>query len=147
MSLKQKIEQDLKAAMLARNEVGRDTLRMVLASVRKLELEAGRDATEDEVLGVLKHAAKTRQDSVEQFEKAGRLDLSQRESAQIAVIRGYLPQQMAEPELREAVRALVAELGLSSKKDLGTLMKALMARYKGAVDGKLAQKLAGEFLP
>jgi uncharacterized protein YqeY len=147
VSLRQRIEQDIKAAMLARNEVARDTLRMVLAGMKNREIESGRDTTDEDALAVLSTAAKTRADSIAQFEQAGRTDLVAKEKAELEVVRAYLPTQMDEVEARKVVAALVAELGLSSKKDIGALMKALMARHKGSIDGKLAQRLAGEMLP
>src|SRR5688572_28258826 len=104
MSLRQKIEQDIKTAMLARNEVARDT-------------------TDEDALAVLAAAAKTRQESIEQFDKAGRVDLATKERAELEVVRAYLPQQMGEPEVRKLVADLIAELGLASKKDIGALMK------------------------
>ena len=147
MSLRQKIEQDIKTAMLARNEVARDTLRMVLNGIKNREMETGRDSTDEDALAVLATAAKTRQESIEQFDQAGRVDLATKERAELEVVRAYLPKQMGEAEVRKLVADLIAELGLTSKKDIGALMKAVMARHKGAVDGKLVQRIAGELLP
>jgi uncharacterized protein YqeY len=93
------------------------------------------------------NGAKTRQESIDQFGKAGRADLVAKESAELEVIRRYLPKALSEAETRALVGQLVAELGIASKKDLGRLMKELMVRHKGAVDGKLAQRIAGELVP
>ena len=142
-----KIEADVKAAMLARNEVVRDTLRLVISDIKKLAVDKSRDATEEDVISVLTGGAKRRQESITQFDAAGRKDLADKERAELAVITGYLPKQMDESEARKLVAALIAELKLTSKKDVGALMKALMAKHKGAVDGKLAQRLASELLP
>ena len=142
-----RIEADLKAAMLARNEVARDTLRLVIADVKKLEVDKLRDATEDDVLAALAGGAKRRQESIDQFDKAGRKDLADKERAELAVIAGYLPKQMDEAAARKLIADLIAELKLTSKKDVGAVMKAVMAKHKGAIDGKLAQRLAGELLP
>lgn len=146
MTLYEKLQADVKQAMLARDEVARDTLRMLVAAVKKHELEGGKTITEELVMGVLQTAAKTRQESIEQFSKAGRTDLVTKEQAELAVVRRYLPQQLDEAQTRAAVTALIAELGISTKKDVGTLMKAAMARHKGVIDGKLVQRLAGELL-
>jgi uncharacterized protein YqeY len=146
MGLKERLETDLKQAMRDRNDVARDTLRMLLAEMKNREIAAGQDLSDDEGLAVLQKAVKTRQESVEQFDRAGRADLVAREKAEIAVVQAYLPQSMTEDEVRAAVRAVLAETGVSSKKDLGVAMKALMARHKGRIDGRLAQKLLGESL-
>lgn len=146
MSLKERIEADLKQAMRERDEVARETLRMVLADLKNKRIELGRDLAEEDEHGVLRRAAKTRQESVEQYEKAGRPDLADKERREIAVVQRYLPRTLDEAQTRAAVDAVIAELGLSSKKDLGALMKTLMARHKDQLDGKLVQRLAGERL-
>ncbi|MBL8803851.1 MAG: GatB/YqeY domain-containing protein [Planctomycetes bacterium] len=141
-----KLQADVKQAMLAKDEVARDTLRMLIAAVKKHELEGGKTITDELVGEVLLSAAKTRQESIDQFSKAGRADLVAKETAELEIVRRYLPKQLSEAETRAAVQALIAELKLTSKKDLGQVMKAAMARHKGQIDGKLVQKLAGELL-
>lgn len=142
-----KIEADLKAAMLARNEVTRDTLRLVINDVKRGEETNARAATEEDVLSALSGGAKRRQESIEQFDKAGRKDLADKERAELAVITAYLPKQLSEADARALIVDLITELKLTSKKDVGALMKAVMARHKGALDGKLAQRLGMELLP
>lgn len=146
MEIQRRIEADLKQAMRDRAEIARDTLRMVLSELKSKGIDAGRELTPDEEQAVLLRAVKTRQESVVQFEQGGRKDLAERERAEIAVVQGYLPQALSEDETRAVVRDLIAELGVTSKKDVGVAMKALMARHKGRVDGRLAQKLIGEML-
>jgi uncharacterized protein YqeY len=147
VSTRTKIEADLKAAMLARNEVTRDTLRLVINDVKKAEEASGQAATEEDVLAALKSGAKRRQESIDQFDKADRKDLADKERAELAVISAYLPQQLSEADARMLIADLITELKLTSKKDVGALMKAVMARHKGAHDGKLAQRLGMELLP
>lgn len=146
MELRGRLETDLKQAMRDRNDVARDTLRMLLAEIKNREIAAGQDLSADEAIAVLQKAVKTRQESVEQFDRAGRADLVARERAEMAVVQTYLPRAMSEEEVRDAVRAVLAETGVASKKDMGVAMKAVMARHKGRVDGKLAQKILGELL-
>lgn len=146
-STRTKIEADLKAAMLAREELKRDTLRLVLSDVKKGEVDRNRDATEEDVMAALSGAAKRRAESIDQFDRAGRKDLADKERAELAVISAYLPKQMDEAAAKKIVADLIAELKLTSKKDVGAVMKAVMARHKGALDGKLAQRLASELLP
>jgi uncharacterized protein len=146
MELRERLENDLKQAMRDRNEVARDTLRMLLAEIKNREIASGKDLSGDEALAVLQKAVKTRQESVEQFDRAGRADLVAREKAEIAVVQTYLPRSMSEAEIRVAVQAVLAETGVTSKKDLGVAIKAVMARHKGRIDGRLAQKILGELL-
>jgi uncharacterized protein YqeY len=147
VSLYERLQQDVKQAMLARDEVTRDTLRMVIAAVKRHELEGGKAITDELVQSALQGAAKTRAESIEQVAKAGREDLAAKERAELAVVRRYLPRQLGEDETRALVQRLIAELGLSSKKDVGTLMKAAMARHKGEIDGKTVQRVAADLLP
>jgi hypothetical protein len=146
MSLWEQVETDLKVAMRAKDELARDTLRMVLADLKNKRIALGEDLDDNAELGVLKRAVKTRIESAEVYEKADRQDLAKKERAEIAVLEGYLPKMLSEDETRTLVEKTVAELGISSKKDMGSLMKALMARHKSEVDGKTVQKVAGEFL-
>jgi uncharacterized protein YqeY len=145
--LKQKLADDVKTAMKSGNTVVRDTLRLLQADIQKREVALNRDLTPEEQLDTCAKAVKTRQESIEQYDKAGRKDLADKERAEMAVLRGYLPAVRDEAGTRELVQALITELKLTSKKDVGTLMKAVMAKHKGEVDGKLVQQVVGELLP
>jgi uncharacterized protein YqeY len=146
MTLYEKLQADLKTAMLQRDEATRDTLRLLIAGVKKHELEGGKQVTEELVQSVIQSAAKTRQESIEQYDKAGRGDLSAKERVELEIVRRYMPKQLNEDETRALVQRTIGELALTSKKDIGQVMKAVMARHKGEVDGKLVQKVAGELL-
>jgi uncharacterized protein YqeY len=146
MGLKATLEADVKTAMLARNEVVRDTLRLLLSEFKRIEVQEGGTLTPEIEQAVLLKAAKQRQQSIDEFDKAGRTDLSAKEKAELAVIQGYLPKAMTEAEAKAALQAVATELGLTSKKDMGTVMKAAMAKHKGSLDGKVAQKVLGEIL-
>ncbi|MBM3977604.1 MAG: GatB/YqeY domain-containing protein [Planctomycetes bacterium] len=144
--LKQKLGEDVKTAMKAGQTLERDTLRLLQAEIQKREVALGRDLTPEEQLDACAKAVKTRQESIEQFDKAGRKDLADKERAEMAVLQRYLPKVLDEAQTRALVQGLIAELKIGAKKDLGVLMKALLARHKGEVDGKLVQKVAGELL-
>jgi len=146
MALIERIQQDLKVAMRAGDVPTRETLRMVLADLKNRRIELGRDLSQDDELGVLTRGVKSRVESAEQFDAGGRPELAEKERGEIAVIERYLPEQLSEEDVRGLVQAVVAELGLTEKKQLGQVMKTMMARHKGQVDGKLVQKLAGELL-
>ena len=138
MSFMEKIDADLKKAMLARDEVTRDTLRMIKSELLTLD--------QPDELAVLSRAVKSRRDSIKSYVDGGRQDLADKEQAEIEVIERYLPKQLSEDEAREAISAIIEELGLSSKKELGTVMKEIKARYPGQVDGRLASSIAGQLL-
>jgi len=146
VTLQERISSDLKDAMRAGETLRRDTLRMVLAAMKNRRIDLGHDLTEADELAVVTNSVKTRTDSAEQYAAAGRPELAEKERAEIRVIQAYLPQQLGEAEVRRIVAAKIAELGATGKQDLGKVLKAVMAEHKGAVDGKLVQRLTGELL-
>jgi len=146
MSLGERIQTDLKEAMKAQNAIVRDTLRLVTSELKNRRIELGKDLAEADELAVLARCVKQRRDSVEQYEKAGREELAAQERAEIAVIEGYLPAQLGDDEVRAAVQAAIEESGATSMKDMGAVMKVLMAKHKGQIEGKTAQRFVGELL-
>lgn len=149
MGLIEKIAEDLKQAMRDKNEVARDTLRMVQSDMKNRGIELrllDRELTEADALEILARCVKTRTDSFEQYVKHDRPELAAKERAEIDVIEGYLPKKMSADDAREAVKAAIAESGAASMKDMGLVMKALMAKHKGLIDGKQAQTLLKELL-
>ena len=146
MEMLKKLQDDMKVAMKSGDTLTRDSLRLAIADLKKKELDLTRELNPEEELEVLLKCVKTRADSVQQYSAAGRSDLADREKAEIGVIRRYLPQLLPEAETKSIVQATITRLGASSKKDLGTVMKTVMAEHKGQIDGKLVQRLAGELL-
>jgi uncharacterized protein len=141
-----KLQEDMKAAMKSGDTLTRDTLRLAITDLNKKSLDLTRDLKPEEELGVLQKCVKSREDSVAQYQSAGRQDLADKEKAEIGVIQRYLPKMLPQAETQAIVRATIEKLGLTSKKDLGQVMKTVLAEHKGQVDGKLVQKLAGELL-
>jgi len=138
---------DMKAAMKARDMGAVNTIRGVIAKVKDLTVNAGKEITDDAVMGVLAKAVKQRDESIAQFESAGRAELAASEKTERDLLKKYLPAQLSEEEVAAAVKAVIAELGAVSKKDMGRVMKETMARLKGQADGKLVSKLVGAALP
>ena len=138
MALPEQIDADLKKAMLARDTVTRDTLRMIKSELLTLE--------NPDPIAVLTRAVKSRRDSIESYIEGGRQDLADKEQAEIDVIQRYLPKALSEEEVREAIAAIIEEQGLSTKKDLGKVMKEVRSRYPAQVDGKVASSIAAELL-
>ena len=142
MSLKERITQDMTAAMKAK-EAGRlSTLRMVKAAVQNREIEKGGGLTDEELTKALQSLVKQRRDSVEQYEKAGRAELADKERAEIAVIEEYLPRAASREEIERAVSEAIAETGAASMKEMGAVMKAAQARLVGRnADGRTVSEV------
>jgi len=143
MTLKDRISEDIKTAMKAKDKIRLETVR----SIKKVLIEkesdirgTGRDTlTESEEFDVLVQQAKQRRDSVEQYRNANRNDLADKEAEELAIIETYLPQQLTEDELSAIVDAIIAKTGASSPKDMGQVMGPAMQAVKGRADGKAVQ--------
>ncbi len=140
-----RLQADLKAAMLARDAVRTQVVRMALAAYKNEAVAKGlgpQGALSDaDALAVLKRLVKSREDSVAQFEKVGQAERARQEEAEIALLKAYLPAMLEGEALEAAVKAAIAQTGAASKKDMGTVMKALQAAHGGAFDGKAASAL------
>jgi uncharacterized protein len=136
--LKSRLHAELNSAMKARDELTTATLRMVLAAVTTEEVagKQARELSDDEVLKVIAHEAKKRREAAEAFDGAGRPELADRERAEGTVLDAYLPEQLADDELAQLVRAAVAESGASSPRQLGAVMKLVRPKIAGRADGK-----------
>ena len=131
MSLIETVSSDIAAAMKAKDAARLSALRMLKAAVMNKGVEKGRDLNDDEVLQVVSSLVKQRRDSIEQFAKAGRTDLVDKETAEIAVLDGYLPPAATPEEIDAAVALAIAETGAASPKDIGKVMKAVMPKLAG----------------
>jgi uncharacterized protein YqeY len=152
MSLKDRINADLKDALKAKETLRVNCLRMLKARIqeREVELRAERGAKheleDEEILPVLSAYAKQRRDSIESFRRGGREDLATKEEAELDVIAGYLPRQLPPEEIGRIVQEAITETGAASARDLGKVMKLVMGRVKGAADGKLVNRIVREKL-
>jgi uncharacterized protein YqeY len=132
---------DLQKALRAGDAIAVSTLRMLISQVQYARIEAKRDLKDEDYITLLQRAVKTRREAIEQYEKGGRKDLADKERAEIAVVERYLPAAMTPEETAAAVDALLRDLGLTEKKDLGRAMKEFMARHRGRADGKAVNAL------
>ena len=137
MSLKDRIQEDMKAAMRAKEADRLSTIRMLLAAMKQKEVDERVTLDDAMVVGIVDKLIKQRKDSVAAFQQAGRTDLADKESAEIRVLEGYLPQRLSADEIRTAVGALVAELGAAGPGDMGRVMGAAKARFAGTADMSL----------
>jgi hypothetical protein len=135
-SLRSRLETDLKAAMIARDEVSRDTIRYVLSAVKNAEIDERAPLTPEQDIALLNKVNKRLIEAIEQYDAAGRTDLATHERAQQEIVKRYLPAELSDDELAALVSAAVAEAGATSAKDMGNVMKVLLPRIAGAADGK-----------
>jgi uncharacterized protein YqeY len=137
MTLNDKVAADITAAMKAKDAPRLSALRMLKAAIMNKGVEKGRDLEDAEVLQVVSSLVKQRRDSIEQFSKAGRTDLVEKETGEVAVLEAYLPPAATAAEIAAAVAEAIAETGASSPKDMGKVMKAVMPKLAGKnADGK-----------
>ncbi len=140
MSLKEKINEDLKEAIKSRNELRIETIRSIRAEILKMDKSGmNREMTEEEEIALLKKQAKMRKESIELFEKAGRMELVEHEKAQLKIIEEYLPQEASEEEVSKIVSDIISKMGEVTDKDFGKVMGSVMKELKGKADGKLVQ--------
>ena len=135
--MREKITQDLKQAMKAGERAKVDALRLINAALKDKDIEArgaGKSLSEDDILALLQKMIKSRQESVEIYEKANRNELADKEKVEIGVISAYLPQQLTEAEVAEAVKTAIADVGASSIKDMGKVVAALKGKFTGRMD-------------
>jgi len=141
MSLGVQIEAEFLAAYKAHDEIRVAVLRMLKTAIKNRQVELLRPLADEEILEVVARQVKQRQESVDQFRKAGREEMALREEAEMLVLRAYLPTQLSAGEIAAAVDEAVAAAGATSLKDMGRVMQALMAAHKGRIDGKAAGEL------
>jgi uncharacterized protein YqeY len=148
MSLQQRVTDELKAAMLAREVVRTATLRMLKAALGYAQIEKKTETLPDaDVMAVIQREAKKRRDSIEEFDRGGRAEMAANERAELEVLSGFLPKALSPEELETLVRGVIAEVGATSKKDMGAVMKAAQARVDGRADGKSVSALVSRLLP
>ncbi|MBL8168009.1 MAG: GatB/YqeY domain-containing protein [Acidobacteria bacterium] len=142
MTFLERINEDLKSAMKNKEADRLSTLRMVKTALKNREIDKMEPLTDEEALAALRTLVKQRRDSIEQYTKAGRTELAEKEAAEIKVIEVYLPAALDEAAVAQVVAATIAETGASSPKDVGVVMKAVLAKLAGeTVDGKLINQL------
>ena len=140
--LMDKIAADMKDAMRAKDTVRLSTLRLLKSAVEYHKIEKKQEQLTDiEVTAVIKKQIKQRQDSIEGFEKGGRADLVEKEKAELAVLKTYLPEELSQAQVEKVVKATIAEVGATSKTDMGKVMKAVQAKLAGRADNRLVSQL------
>ncbi len=147
MGLKEKINSDLKEAMRSKDKIRLETIRSIRALILEFE-KSGSNATFDQAaeISLLTSAAKKRKESIEQFEKAGRKDLAEKEKAELNIIMSYLPKQLSKEEIISEVKKIAESIGAKTKEDFSKLMPLTMKALKGKADGKIVREIVENYL-
>jgi len=148
MPLLERLSQELRAAMLAKDADRLSTLRLLKSAVGYVQIERKNDTLSDaEVVAVIQNEIKKRRDAAEQFGKAGRAELAARETQEMSVLESFLPPQLSTDELEKLIREAIQETGATGKKQMGQVIKATQAKAAGRADGKTISELVGKLLP
>jgi uncharacterized protein YqeY len=146
MSKKEQLNQDLKSAMREGDRVRRDTLRMLLAAIKQVEIDTQSTLDEQELDAVLQKEAKKRQEAIADYTRAGMPESAAGERAELVIIEEYLPQQVSEEEIEARAREIVAQKNLSGPKAIGEVMRPLMEEFRGRADGRVVNEIVRRLL-
>lgn len=148
MTLQERLGQEIKAAMLAKDADRLNALRMLKSAIGYVLIEKKTETLSDaDFVSIVQKEVKKRRDSIEQFEKGGRAELAAKEKQEITVLENFLPQPLSPEELENLVRDSIGETGATSKKDMGAVIKAVQAKAAGRAEGKTISQLVGKLLP
>ncbi|GMR04244.1 MAG: GatB/YqeY domain-containing protein [Thermodesulfobacteriota bacterium] len=146
MGFKEDLSKDITTALKAGDRARTSTLRLLLNAVKNKEIELRRDLEESEAHQIVATLIRQRKESIEQYEKGGRSDLAEKEEEEIKILKGFLPPQLSGAEVEEIVKKAALQIGASTMKDMGRLMKEVMGRVKGKADGRLVQEMVKKTL-
>jgi uncharacterized protein YqeY len=146
MDLQSQLMADLKVAMRERDDTRKGTIRMVLAALKNARVDKNADLTEEEMLAVLTKEVRQRRDSLSEYDKAGREDLVADEQAALDILEVYMPKMLSEEEIADMAREVIGELGATSPKQMGQVMREMMGRIKGRADGRLVNQVVRQLL-
>jgi len=146
MSLKEKLDEDLKLAMKAKDELKLSTVRLLKNAVNNAELAKKKPFSDEEIITVIQSSIKQRKDSIEQYRQGGREELAVQEEKEMKILQAYLPKQLSEEEVRKLVADVIKETGAASVKEMGKVMGKLMPLIKGKADNSLVSSVVKEYL-
>jgi uncharacterized protein YqeY len=146
MSLSERLSEDMKHAMKAKDKVRLSVIRMVRSAMKNREIETGAPLDDEGILAVIQKELKQRRDSLQAFESAGRTDLAEEARQEIEILTSYLPEPLTEEDLRRLAAEVIAEVGAKGKSDMGKVMSALMPKVRGRADGRVVQQVVQSLL-
>ena len=141
MSLKEQLMEDLKDAMKNKDELKKNTVTMIRAAIKQIEVDKRVELNDTEIIDIISKEAKKRKDALVEFEKAGRQDLIDQTNAELALIKTYLPEELSEEELTSIIEETIKEVGAETMKDMGKVMQAVKAKTAGRADGKTINEI------
>ncbi|MDO9305121.1 MAG: GatB/YqeY domain-containing protein [Sulfuricurvum sp.] len=146
MSLREQINNDIKTAMKAKNNAVRDALRLLSSAMKQIEVDERKELTDEDVIKIIQKQVKQRYDAMTQYKSAGRDDLYDQEASEAVIFEAYLPQQLSDEELENALRAIITEVGAASLKEIGKVMGAASKTLGAQADGKRINECAKKLL-
>ena len=146
MGLFQKLQEEMKSSLKSGDKERLSVIRMLISEIKKAQIDAKRELTDEEIIKILQKYAKQRKESIKQYREAGREDLAQKEEAELKVVSEFLPEALSEEEIEKIVEETIREVGASSMKDMGKVMKSVMEKVKGRADGSIVSKIVKEKL-
>lgn len=144
--VKAKLQAALKEAMVAKDNQRRDVIRVLTSAIKQVEIDSQKTLSAEDVVAVLQKEAKKRRESIDEATKLGRAEIVEREKQELAILEEFLPRQLSREEIAVIVREVIAQTGVTSAREMGKLMGALMPRIKGLADGKLVNEIVKELL-
>jgi uncharacterized protein YqeY len=143
---RRQLQTALKEAMVNKDNTRRDVIRMLMSAIKQVEIDTRKDLNGEDVINILQKEAKKRRESIDEAQKAGRGELAEREKGELAILETFLPKQLSRDEVAAIVRETIAQTGVTSAKEIGKLMGALMPKTKGLADGKMVNEIVREIL-
>lgn len=144
--LKEKLLEDLKVSMRDKNIVRKNTVQMVRAAILQIEKDTGNEVSDEKIIDIIAKEMKKKKDAMADFEKAGRQDLIEQTTEEMKVLKEYLPKQLSKDEIKEIVSKVIADVGATSMKDMGIVMKEAKAKIGAGADGKTINEVVKELL-
>jgi uncharacterized protein YqeY len=144
--LRPKLQSALKEAMVSKNNVRRDVIRMTLNALKQVEIDSQKQLSAEDALAILQKEAKKRRETIDEMEKAGRSELAAQEKTELNVLEEFLPKQLSNDEITALVKEAIAQSGAASANDMGKVMGVLMPKVKGLADGKVVNQIVRELL-
>ena len=144
--LKEKLMEDLKSAMKSKDEIKKNTVQMVRAAILQIEKDKGIQVEDDKILEIIAKEVKSKRDALKDFEKAERQDLIDQTNKEIEVLQEYLPQQLSKEEIKVELEKIIAQIGATTMKDMGAIMKEAKAKMGASADGKTINEVAKEIM-
>lgn len=146
MSLKEQLKNDLKDAMKNKENFKRDVIRFLNSAIKQVEVDERRELSDDDTLKIIQKSVKQREDSITQYKDAGRDDLAEKEAKEVEILMAYMPKQLEDSELEAEMKAIIAEVGATSMKDMGKIMGVATKKLAGKTDGKRINEMVKKLL-